>query len=235
MSSSDSRFPTLTANIIVPASGTVVSIPSLALGRMNLKYDAVNYCNFTVSSTGDLTIDATGNDVNFGATDTIHVLNTTDASSTATGSVQTLGGMGVAKKLYVGTDLNVGGTFTCPGEVVYLDTDLSGPWGVATHHMLIPMIKYGKIVHMWLPAYNAAASVNTVINSTAVIPVAFRPDVGAGDLWLPIVVVDNSAYASGSIVITGIGTVVINVLPAQNFQAAGLAGFNGCCVTWVTA
>jgi len=36
--------------------------------------------------------------------------DTTDSSSTVTGSVHTDGGLGVAKKVYVGTDLNVAGT-----------------------------------------------------------------------------------------------------------------------------
>jgi hypothetical protein len=39
----------------------------------------------------------------------------TDASSTSTGSIFTAGGVGIAKKLYVGTDANIAGTLTYGG------------------------------------------------------------------------------------------------------------------------
>ena len=39
----------------------------------------------------------------------------TDASSTTTGSIFTAGGVGIAKKLYVGTDANIAGTLTYGG------------------------------------------------------------------------------------------------------------------------
>ena len=40
----------------------------------------------------------------------ISIANTTDSSSTSTGAFHTAGGVGIAKKLYVGTDLDVNGT-----------------------------------------------------------------------------------------------------------------------------
>ena len=39
----------------------------------------------------------------------------TDASSVSTGSIFTAGGVGIAKKLYVGTDLNIGGGILVTG------------------------------------------------------------------------------------------------------------------------
>ena len=48
----------------------------------------------------------------------------TDASSTSTGSIITAGGVGIAKKLYVGTDANIGGNTTISGTL--------GVTGVAT-------------------------------------------------------------------------------------------------------
>jgi len=48
----------------------------------------------------------------------------TDASSTSTGSIFTAGGVGIAKKLYVGTDANIGGNTTITGTL--------GVTGVAT-------------------------------------------------------------------------------------------------------
>ena len=43
----------------------------------------------------------------------------TDASSVSTGSIITAGGVGIAKKLYVGTDANVAGTLAVTGVATY--------------------------------------------------------------------------------------------------------------------
>lgn len=43
----------------------------------------------------------------------------TDASSVSTGSIITAGGVGIAKKLYVGTDANVAGTLVVTGVATY--------------------------------------------------------------------------------------------------------------------
>ena len=50
--------------------------------------------------------------IEFGALPKVSVLNTTDASSTTVASTIFAGGVGIAKKLYVGTDLNVAGSTT---------------------------------------------------------------------------------------------------------------------------
>ena len=49
---------------------------------------------------------------------TIVGTDATDASSSTTGALKTAGGLGVAKKLYVGTDLAVAGQFNLTGDLV---------------------------------------------------------------------------------------------------------------------
>lgn len=56
-------------------------------------------------------------------TDILTLAGTTDASSSTTGTLKVAGGVGVAKKLYVGTDLRVDGTTTFAGNVVFLGSN----------------------------------------------------------------------------------------------------------------
>jgi hypothetical protein len=70
------------------------------LAQLYVAYDSSKYTSFITDSTGDMTIDTWGNDLNFHSTDSVHVLNTNDSSSYSTGSLQVSGGLGLAKKLY---------------------------------------------------------------------------------------------------------------------------------------
>lgn len=57
------------------------------------------------------------------STDILTLAGTTDASSSTTGTLKVAGGVGIAKKLYVGTDLNVTGTASFSGNVFFLGTN----------------------------------------------------------------------------------------------------------------
>ena len=57
------------------------------------------------------------------ATDILTLAGTTDASSTTTGTLKVAGGVGIAKKLYVGTDLNVTGNSVFTGNVSFLGSN----------------------------------------------------------------------------------------------------------------
>jgi enhancing lycopene biosynthesis protein 2 len=83
---------------------------------------AINYTDFSISNSGDLTISPSGNDTTFNSTlsvsDVVNFNDTTDAtSSTAGGALTVDGGAAIAKKLYVGTDLNIGGNSTLTGTL----------------------------------------------------------------------------------------------------------------------
>ena len=54
--------------------------------------------------------DESANDLEFAGVAAVSIDTTTDSSNTTTGSFHTDGGVGIVKKLYVGTDLDVDGT-----------------------------------------------------------------------------------------------------------------------------
>lgn len=87
----------------------------------NLLNTTTTSINFAGASTG----------LSIGSVATITSVNgTTDSSSSITGSLTVAGGLGVAKKLYVGTDLNVTGTSTLSGAVI---TTGIGPTALQQH------------------------------------------------------------------------------------------------------
>jgi enhancing lycopene biosynthesis protein 2 len=118
--------------------------------QLSLRYNTSNKADFLVDSTGDMTIDCSGNDLNLASTDTVHVLNTANASSTSTGSFITAGGVGIAKDLYVGG--NIYGTYT--GSISISSTDDST--STSTGSLIVPggagiakAVNIGGITKIW--------------------------------------------------------------------------------------
>ena len=85
----------VTGNIV----GSTLSANNLTSGRLTLATTAGQ-----LTDDSALTYDT--------STDILTLAGTTDASSSTTGTLKVAGGVGVAKKLYVGTDLNVTGNTT---------------------------------------------------------------------------------------------------------------------------
>jgi len=74
---------------------------SLYIGGNMVMSNGSNNISFT-NTTGDLYINASGNDVFFDNTDTVRITNTQNATSTLTGSLIISGGSSIAKDLYIG-------------------------------------------------------------------------------------------------------------------------------------
>jgi len=75
----------------------------------------------------------------------IDISNATDASSTTTGSIQTDGGVGIAKKLYVGTDLAVDGTSNLDAVDIDGDADLAGKLWVSADDDTVKINAYQEL------------------------------------------------------------------------------------------
>ena len=103
-----------TINTLVPGANAIsansITLGSLTSGRVPLV------------STAGLIVDDSNLTYNT-STDVLTLGGATDASSTTTGTLIVTGGVGVAKKLYVGTDLSVAGDATFTGNVIILGSN----------------------------------------------------------------------------------------------------------------
>ena len=103
-----------TVNTLVP-SANAISANSITLGTLTSG-------RVPVVSTAGLIVDDSNLTYNT-STDVLTLGGATDASSTTTGTLIVTGGVGVAKKLYVGTDLSVAGDATFTGNVTILGSN----------------------------------------------------------------------------------------------------------------
>ena len=103
-----------TVNTLVP-SANAISANSITLGTLTSG-------RVPVVSTAGLIVDDSNLTYNT-STDVLTLGGATDASSTTTGTLIVAGGVGVAKKLYVGTDLSVAGNATFTGNVTILGSN----------------------------------------------------------------------------------------------------------------
>jgi hypothetical protein len=95
-------------------SATIGIHATLRRGQFDVLYDPSNYLRTSVSATGAVTLSATGGSAGFTFSQATTVAgalkttDTTDATSTSTGALQSAGGLGVAKDVFVGSGLSVG-------------------------------------------------------------------------------------------------------------------------------
>lgn len=129
----------------------------------------------------------------------------TDASSVSTGSIITAGGVGIAKKLYVGTDANIAGTLTVTGVSTYSNLTASSAVATDASKNLVSVTNTGT-------GSNVLATSPTLITPALGTPSAIVLTSGTG---LPI-----------STGVSGLGTNVATAL-AVNVGTAGAPVVNG--------
>jgi len=84
-----------TGNLVVTPTSHVADLH----GDLRIMYytDPAKFCTLSTNSSGNLTVDCSGNGFYFDNADAVHVENVLNATSKITGSLQCLGGVGIAK------------------------------------------------------------------------------------------------------------------------------------------
>ena len=75
--------------------------------RLYNNSDPSKYCDMSVDTSGDYHMNASGNDIYFDNTDTIHIQSTEGTTNTNSGSLQVAGGVGVGGALNVGGNTKI--------------------------------------------------------------------------------------------------------------------------------
>jgi hypothetical protein len=117
----------------VDIDGAVQLDATLTVGANEAGFDVKFFGDTLSSPTTFMEWDASLDDLVLSGAAVLSIDNTTDASSTTTGSFHTDGGAGITSKLYVGTDLDVNGTTNL--DIVDIDgtTQVDATFSVGTN------------------------------------------------------------------------------------------------------
>ncbi|RLF34949.1 MAG: hypothetical protein DRM99_05595, partial [Thermoplasmata archaeon] len=168
-----------------------------------------------------------------------HAYDTADSTSASTGSVIIDGGLGIGKKLYVGTGLylpTAGGTVT---ELNYYEegthtSTFSGIWASAqTPVDGIKFSKLGKTVNLSVGGIVVNSSANSYISLDTALPTKLRPQ-DSVYIEKVITVVDDSSRNWGTVTIYPDGTLTIYLNARTLFTGGGApSGYYSFLITYL--
>jgi hypothetical protein len=160
--------------------------------------------------------------------------NTTDASSTTTGSIVCAGGVGIAKKLYVGDAILLATSGGTPSELDYYEeythnTNLTGIWSSAQASTW-DVTRVGRVVTCSLQA-DVCPTANTAstISFATALPTRFRP---AAQMYVMYLAQDNGTVVISRVTIPTNGVLNFKNGANANFTGAGLSGVFKSVFSW---
>jgi hypothetical protein len=136
---------------------------------------------------------------------------TTDSSSSTTGSVTLAGGMGIAKKLYVGTDLNVSGNSS-------VGTVTSGTWNGNSIGIAYGGTGVGTFASTSLLIGNGTGSIQTSANLTFASLTLSTPKLSSTDTS------QSTSTSTGAVVLAGGMGIAKNVYMGEDLFIVGNLG-----------
>jgi hypothetical protein len=160
--------------------------------------------------------------------------DTTDATSSSTGSIITSGGIGVAKTGYFGTGIKLP---TSGGTAATLDYYAEGTFTVnlsgarTMSSQTFTYVRVGKQVTFYNPTNVGSSCTGAQLSSGAgELPAALRPTVAT--MRIPVTVQNNGALTVGGLQITSAGTLVYSAPVEGAFTNAANCGFYANAVTY---
>ena len=122
-------FPNVTGTVAVAATSATATQALFATATAGAPaYRAIASADIATALT---TPGPIGTTPNTGAFTTLTSSNTTDSTTTATGAIQTLGGLGVAKSIFAGGNFNIPATTSTAGQITQASTRVFHTYGTA--------------------------------------------------------------------------------------------------------
>lgn len=138
------------------------------------------------------------------------------------------------KTMTLSSDLTVNGLITGTGTNVVIPFSWLLGGGLINTNLTGNFVKNVldgiTTITMYIDAKSASNAANaTIYTGTASVPTSCRPAI---DVFLPYMVLDNSAVVNGAIEIRSDGTVIIGTLDLGKFTASGNSGYSKGSITY---
>jgi hypothetical protein len=225
-----------TTRIVNCSISTLENVPEVNNNSGNMLIRTINAGSITINSADSTVRLQEAGTTQFQVSSTgAQASNTTDASSSSTGGLTTLGGLGIAKKLYVGTGIFLPTTGGTPAQFDYFGNSESdtGTWSGPTGNFSysVKYTRQGNVCTAVFSAFSGTGSASANFTSNT-IPARFRPSNGFTQRYTRVT--DNGTSLCGIIVYDSSNTRwLISTNSAQtNFSGTGSTGFSDCDFTY---
>jgi hypothetical protein len=155
---------------------------------------------------------------------TLQLYDTHDATKSMSGALVVAGGASIAKDLYIGVDLHIGGSIKSNWSTI---TPTVGGGAIGTTNDISFELLRNDIVLVKFVGYtnNGGSNYSSIYTSTGAVPSAFRP---SADVYIPMVLIADNNNVLGYVHIQTDGT----ILWVHSFSENDINGWNTCSLTY---